>query len=56
MKLWKKSISFKWDKKQDSTFNVLREKLCSAFVLLLPDFIKVFKIECDAFKIAIGVV
>lgn len=52
----KNSISLKRDKEQDSTFNVLKEKLCFAYVLALPCFTKAFKIKCDASKIRIRVV
>jgi hypothetical protein len=36
---------------QDSTFTLLKEKLCYAHVLALPDLTNVFEIKYDVFEI-----
>jgi hypothetical protein len=54
--LIKKNVGFHWWSDQANTFATLKERLCSTPVLVLPDFKKTFKIECDASGIGIGVV
>jgi hypothetical protein len=46
--LTKKSVSFNWGQSQEDSFALLKEKLTHAPLLQLSDFVKTFKLECDA--------
>ncbi|XP_057994324.1 uncharacterized protein LOC131174585 [Hevea brasiliensis] len=53
-KLVKKDVMFEWKKKHENAFVELKEKLCTAPLLSLPNFDKIFEIDCDASSVAIG--
>ncbi|GJS89136.1 putative nucleotidyltransferase, ribonuclease H [Tanacetum coccineum] len=49
-----KGKSFVWTKEAESAFQVVKEKLTTTPILVLPDFSKVFELHTDASKVAIG--
>ena len=52
----KKYVGFKWGSNQDRAFIEIKERLCGALLLALPNFSKSFEIECDASEIGIGAI
>jgi len=55
-KIIKKNGGFHWGSDQANAFATLKERLCSTLVLALPDFNKIFEIECDDLGIGIRAV
>ena len=45
-KIVKKFVGFKWGSEQDHAFIEIKERLCGAPLLALPNFSKTFEIEC----------
>ncbi|GJW10635.1 putative reverse transcriptase domain-containing protein [Tanacetum coccineum] len=55
-KLTQKKVKFDWGDKQETTFQLLKEKLCSAPILALPEGAENFIVYCDASHKGLGVV
>jgi hypothetical protein len=53
-KLTKKNVLFMWKKEQQQSFDELKKRLTKIPLLVLPDFSRTFKIECDVNGIIIG--
>ena len=52
--LTKKNVPFVWSTAQEEAFTILKDKLTHAPLLQLPDFNKMFELECDASGIGLG--
>nr|GEX69820.1 reverse transcriptase domain-containing protein [Tanacetum cinerariifolium] len=48
MKLTQKGIKFDWGEKEDNTFQLIKQKLCSTPILALPKGSEDFVVYCDA--------
>ncbi|GJR44901.1 putative reverse transcriptase domain-containing protein [Tanacetum coccineum] len=55
-KLTQKKVKFDWVDKQETAFQLLKEKLCSAPILDLPEGAEIFIIYCDASHKGLGAV
>ncbi|GJS32120.1 putative reverse transcriptase domain-containing protein [Tanacetum coccineum] len=55
-KLTQKKVKFVWGDKQEAAFQLLKQKLCSAPILALPEGSKDFVAYCDASKKGLGAV
>jgi hypothetical protein len=52
--LTKKGTPFTWGPSQEEAFTILKDKLTNAPLLHLPDFNKMFELECDVSGIGLG--
>nr|GFB72170.1 putative reverse transcriptase domain-containing protein [Tanacetum cinerariifolium] len=55
-KLTQKKVKFEWGNKQEAAFQLLKQKLCSAPILALPEGSKDFIVYCDASDKGLGAV
>ncbi|GJS03832.1 putative reverse transcriptase domain-containing protein [Tanacetum coccineum] len=55
-KLTHNKVKFDWGEKEEAAFQLLKQKLCSAPILALPEGAKNFIVDCDASHKGLGVV
>ncbi|GJU64602.1 putative reverse transcriptase domain-containing protein [Tanacetum coccineum] len=55
-KLTQKGVKFDWGDKQEAAFQLIKQKLCSAPILALPEGSKDFIVYCDALIKGLGTV
>ncbi|GJR85900.1 putative reverse transcriptase domain-containing protein [Tanacetum coccineum] len=55
-KLTQKKVTFEWGDKQEAAFQTLKNKLCSAPILALPQGAENFNVYCDASHKGLGAV
>ncbi|GKA96368.1 putative reverse transcriptase domain-containing protein [Tanacetum coccineum] len=55
-KLTQKGIKFDWDEKEKNAFQLIKQKLCSAPILALPEGSEDFVVYCDASQKGLGTV
>ncbi|GJT21385.1 putative reverse transcriptase domain-containing protein [Tanacetum coccineum] len=55
-KLTQKNVKFDWSEKAKAAFQLLKQRLCSASILALPEDSENFVVYCDASRKGLGVV
>ncbi|GKD88035.1 putative reverse transcriptase domain-containing protein [Tanacetum coccineum] len=55
-KLTQKNVKFDWSEKAEAAFQLLKQKLCSASILALPEGSENFVVYCDASRKGLSVV
>ena len=55
-RLTQKSVKYEWGDKEEEAFRLLKEKLCSAPILALPEGNEDFVVYCDASHKGLGAV
>nr|GFD36612.1 putative reverse transcriptase domain-containing protein [Tanacetum cinerariifolium] len=55
-KLIQKEIKFDWGEKEENAFQLIKQKLCSAPILALPEGSEDFVVYCDASHKGLGAV
>nr|GFC92803.1 putative reverse transcriptase domain-containing protein [Tanacetum cinerariifolium] len=55
-KLTQNKVKFEWGDKQEAAFQLLKQKLCSAPILALPEGSKDFIVYCDSSNKGLGTV
>nr|GFB55913.1 putative reverse transcriptase domain-containing protein [Tanacetum cinerariifolium] len=55
-KLTQKSVKFDWGEKAEAAFQLLKQKMCSAPILALPEGSENFVVYCDALHKRLGAV
>ncbi|GKA73029.1 putative reverse transcriptase domain-containing protein [Tanacetum coccineum] len=55
-KLTQKNVKFDWSEKVEAAFQLLKQKLCSAPILALPEGSENFMVYCDASRKGLGAV
>jgi hypothetical protein len=49
-----KGGTFKWTEEAQKSFELLKQKVTKAPILMLPDFSKVFEVDCDTSNLEFG--
>ncbi|GKD93365.1 putative reverse transcriptase domain-containing protein [Tanacetum coccineum] len=55
-KLTQKNVKFNWSEKAEAAFQLLKQKLCSAPILALPEGCENFVVYCDASRKGLGAI